>query len=561
VEEAPPSGWAPDLACPSAASATCAPVAGAPLRAGVAVRPVVPACWERWDDMDGNHYYDRSDDAFLDCGCDRVCPGDAGYTAADAGEGDGVFQAVWLGGFGNARPMNGVRGADLGMIGEGDGLDARVVVLDQGQTRVALAVVDAVGIMYDQVLQIRAAVEARGLDVDHVIVHSSHSHSAPDTMGIFGPNISTTGFSATYLDQIATAVADATAEAVAGLADVEMRYGEVDATDYWPNGVGNLISDSRDPRIVDPRVGVVQLVQPGGEPVVNVVHWANHPETIADDNNLLTSDFIHGVRRTVSEGSSWPGGGGRAGVGGVTVFLNGTVGGMMTSLGAAVRDPDGAVWQEASWEKVDAVGQLVGELALDAIAGASPAASPQLRFGAQSLDLAVVNTAYQAMFLLGVLSHRSAFGYDTSKPLDDDNLPYVASEVDLMELGPLRMLTLPGEMLPESFLGGYDGAYTPPGEAIVDTTQPNAADLAAAPPGPYLHDRLNSPLRWAVSLANDEVGYLIPPYNYVLADAGAYVLEAEGDHYEETNSLGAHALPAIEAVGVQLIDWMDATAP
>jgi hypothetical protein len=553
-----PPAWSPELACPSAESASCPPGEATSLRAAAAVRSVVPTCWEAWTDANDDQYYDAGDESFLDCGCDRRCPDDPGYTAPDEGEGDGVFQAVWLAGFGNGRPANGVRDGALGMIGQGDGLDARVLVLDQDATRVAIATVDAVGIMYDQVLEIRAAVAARGLDIDHVIVHSSHTHSGPDTMGIFGPSISRTGFQQRYADQIAAAVADAAAEAVGALVEVELRTGEADLNVIGgEKGVGNVIRDSRDPNIVDPRVGVASFVHDGAT-VATLVHWANHPETIADDNLLMTSDFVHGVRKVVSEGSRWPDASGQPGVGGVTLYLNGTVGGMMTSLGAEVTDPTGATWREASWEKVDAVGQIIGEAALTALASASPAVAPRMTLGAHEIDLPVENTGYQAMFLIGVLSHRTADGYDVDQPLGDDNLPYAPTEVDLLELGPIRLLTMPGEVLPESFLGGYDGAYTPPGQAIVDTTQPNAPDLTQAPAPPYLVDRLGGTMRWCVSLGNDEVGYVIPPYNFVLADAGAYVLEAEGDHYEETNSLGAQTLPLLEAAADRLIGWIDA---
>ena len=41
-----------------------------------------------------------------------------------------------------------------------------------------------------------------------------------------------------------------------------------------------------------------------------------------------------------------------------------------------------------------------------------------------------------------------------------------------------------------------------------------------------------------VGLANDELGYIIPPSDYVLSEDAPYFNEAEGDHYEETNSVG-----------------------
>jgi hypothetical protein len=53
---------------------------------------------------------------------------------------------------------------------------------------------------------------------------------------------------------------------------------------------------------------------------------------------------------------------------------------------------------------------------------------------------------------------------------------------------------------------------------------------------------------WILGLANDELGYLIPAYDYVLDPSLPYLDEADGDHYEETNSLGPDAAPLISAL-------------
>lgn len=58
------------------------------------------------------------------------------------------------------------------------------------------------------------------------------------------------------------------------------------------------------------------------------------------------------------------------------------------------------------------------------------------------------------------------------------------------------------------------------------------------------------------SLGNDEIGYLMPPYDYKLAAVGPYVNEAEGDHYEETNSISAETWPALEALTDELLVWL-----
>ena len=65
--------------------------------------------------------------------------------------------------------------------------------------------------------------------------------------------------------------------------------------------------------------------------------------------------------------------------------------------------------------------------------------------------------------------------------------------------------------------------------------------MAQAPQGPYLRDVMatdGSLFQWLIGLGQDEVGYILPNYNYHLEELSPYVTEAPGDHYEETNSLG-----------------------
>ncbi len=547
---------APDIPPPHTLSLACpgdprCPDADGVLQVGAAVADILPSCWERWDDEAGDATWSR-DDPFHDCGCDHVCVAD-GAGVPDKGEGDGVFDAIWLAGFGHARAATGVRGADRGLVGEGDGLQVRALALERGSTAVGIVVFDAVGVMYDDVERLRADVEAAGLPYDHVIVHSSHVHASPDTMGIWGPSIVTTGYDAETLQEMRAAAVAVLDTAWQQRTEATLRIGTVDATDYADNGVANLVVDTRDPVIVDPRVGVATFESPEGAPIATLVHFANHPETVASGNTLVTSDYVHALRRTVEVGSVWESGG-RAGVGGVALFLNGTVGGMMTSLGAEVHTPDGDVWAAASFEKADAVGQLLGEMALDAIDAAEPV-DTDLALGVQELFLRVDNYAFQAMFLLGVLAHREAENYDPEQTITVENTPEIRTEVDLLRVGPLTLLTWPGEPLPETFVGGYDGRWTPPGSDLVSPDNPLPPDLAAAPSGPSVEDGLPGSTRWVVGLGNDAVGYMIPPYDFVVADAGAYILEPEGDHYEETNSLGVDTLPRILEATETLNAW------
>lgn len=541
----------PEFVCPDPEQPACTTNDG-PLRAGAAQRSIVPRCFEAWLDDDDDGSFDPGD-VFLDCGCDRLCPGDEGYVAPDEGEGDEEFQHAFVAGFGSNRAATGVRDGTLGLVGEDDGLSARVLVLDQAQVRVAIIAVDTVGVFRPDVTRIRDRLSEAQADVDYVIVHAIHNHEGPDTMGLWGAGPTSSGYDPVYGEQWRASAVEATLEAIDHLEPVsEVRAGSVDASVDQPGGATNLLRDSRDPWIVDPTVSVLALHGEGPEPIATVIGYGCHPETLSSRNTLYTADFVHGLRRTVEQGSRWRRAPGRQGVGGMALFVNGAVGGMMTTLGVTVTNPDGDTFSAASFDKADSIGQILGEAALDALNEATALDDPRLGVMAQTFELPVHNTLYVFGFQAGVIER----DYITK-----DQPPRIRTELGLLELGPLRMLTVPGELLPELAVGGYDGSALHSEVAtLLDPDNTHPPDLDAAPQGPYLLERLRpdqGPRPWLLGLGNDELGYVIPEYDFVLADA-PYLDEAQGDHYEETNSLGPQTAGLIEAQADALIEYANA---
>lgn len=530
--------WRPDLVCPG--DDGCESNDG-PLQVGAAAVAITPTCFEGWEDADGNGEYSESSEVFYDCGCDRLCDGDEGWPGADDGEGDGEFQAVWIAGFGQGRPANGVH----------DDLWARAVVFDQGDVRVAVVALDVVGWFYDDVLKIREAVAARDLDVDHVVVHATHQHEGPDTLGQWGPGLTTSGVDPDYQAYVVDRSAQAVADAVSGLVPATLRAGAIDTTADWGDkGSRNTVRDSRDPVIIDELLYTLHAADGDGNTIATVIGWSNHPEVVGADNLLLTSDFAHYLREYVETGV-----GEHAGLGGTAVFLNGTVGGLMTPLGVTVTDDDGVDWEGDTFEKADAMGRVLARLALESVADSAPATEPALALRSDEFFVPVENYAFQAMFLVGVFE-RALFNYDESADLDDDNRPEVLTGMDYLELGPVSMLTVPGELAPEVAIGGYDGSRVhTTQDDFIDPDNPNPPDVDAAPEGPYLKDRMSGEHQWIIGLGNDELGYLIPPYDYELHPDAPYISEPEGDHYEETNSIGPSATPRVEEQAGRLLDW------
>lgn len=523
----------PRLACPG--DPGCEGLGDGVLRAGVARVDITPDLAARdggWQDEDGDHVYDE-DEPFEDR------------------NGDGVFDPVWIAGAQNARPATGVH----------DPLWARVIVLDQGDVRVGVVVYDLIGWFIDDMEKTRALLGPE-LGLDHVIFASTHSHQSPDTMGLWGPTSLQSGVGPAYLERVRTRTVDALREAVAGLEPVLVRV----ATTPTLDGTGSarpFLADLRDPVIVDPTLTIVHLTSMAdpGRTVGSLVHWSSHPEYVGFDNNLLSSDIVHYIRETVENGAPATAAGGDApGLGGVAVYLQGVLGGQIGPWGARPIAADGSEIADVGFAKAEAAGVNVGRLALEALGRSGDfydVPDPRLAFRTGDLLLRVENVFYHVGALAGVFD-RDFVGLDPERPIGDDNMPYIRSRVSYLELGPIAIVTAPGELHPELFVGGYDGTWSF-GVPIVAADNPNPPDLTRAPPGPYLRDLMDQQpgidYPMVLGLAEDTVGYILPRWNFELSASAPYLEEAAGDHYEETNSVGPTCEAEIVGPMGQLVTW------
>ena len=177
--------------------------------------------------------------------------------------------------------------------------------------------------------------------------------------------------------------------------------------------------------------------------------------------------------------------------------------------------------------------------ALDATNGAVVDTEPHLAFRSQEIFLRIDNFNFQAAWRLGIFE-RGLYNFNPDDAITEQNTPDVLSDVVYMQVGLTSMITAPGELAPEVFIGCYDGSCAG-GWDFIQPNNSNPPDVSQAPGGPYLRDTLandGSQFQWILGLAQDEVGYILPNYNYILADLSPYVTQADGDHYCETNSLG-----------------------
>jgi hypothetical protein len=408
-----------------------------------------------------------------------------------------------------------------------DPLHARLLVLSDGKMTLGIASFDLLGLYANDVEDLR---RLSGFDQPgrYLLVAATHDHSGPDTLGLWGPWIGRSGVNAAYHAELKAKAAAELRRLAASLKPARLSAAE---TQLDPRG---LCDDLRDPKIIDPYLRVLQVRGEDDRPLATVVNWSCHPEVLSRENMLLTADYPGPLCDEIERRT-----------GGACVFLSGAVGGLMT--------PD---IKADNFYEAYRVGQTVAQAALKALERAAPAGlAPALTVKFEKPLLPIENSRY-LLFLRAL-----TFGHDLLDSsgnklagwksywlpirhalfgLGDERRPWIRTEVSVIGLGPFQLLGIPGEIFPELVYGGYDGKLRA-GHDLITPGNPGPPDLASAPPGPYLRDKMRGPVRFVVGLANDEVGYIVPAYDFKARPNLAMHPRMPGHHYEETNSIGPRA--------------------
>ena len=408
-------------------------------------------------------------------------------------------RSVWVAGFSQHRAATAIH----------DDLWAVACVLDDGHSRVGMVVLDAIGFFHDDVLAVRRACAAEW-KLDYTIVCSTHNHSTPDLMGLWGPDVLHTGVDAGYRQQVIAAAAKSLGDAIAALQPTRMAIHEISTP------TEGLVADTRKPIVFDPDIRVMHFTSPTtGATIGSIVGWANHPETPWGQNTEITADFCGYVRETLEHGFTNGGKSFATGVGGIHLYVNGAVGGLMTTHpSVTVRDPFlQQDFKEPSHEKSRAVGHQLATRILRKFAETNTATTTvaPIAIHARTIEIPIDNNLFLAGAYLGMID-RGHVRWKTMR-----------TEVALVTIGDASIACVPGEIYPEIINGGIERA--PGGDFDIKPLE--------VPP---LRELMSGRIKFVFGLANDELGYIIPKSEWDVKPP--YIYGSKGHVYGEVNSCG-----------------------
>jgi hypothetical protein len=412
---------------------------------------------------------------------------------------------VYLAGFGTNRKATGVN----------DPLMARAVVLADARKRIAIVSVDLVGLFHANVENVRKALPGFA----YVLVSSTHNHEGPDTLGLWGPSRLQSGVDPGYLALVEKRIAEAVRQADRAKKPVKARIGSLLAPE--------LLRDGRLPIVKHDELIVLQFSDAKTDKNSGlVVQWNCHPETLSSKNTLVSADYVGYTVAYLRKKQRCP-----------VVYLTGTVGGLMTSLGVPIKNEKGELLSDGTFEKTKRYGELLGQAAQKALGKSKPLTLTPFTIRSRTLFLPMDNKGFLIGKKLGVLDRKAYLwkeGMDRADPVktvDVDKRHATRTELAYLRLGELDVACIPGEIYPELVL-----------DKVVDPPEPGA-DFPNAPIEPAIYKQMKGPYRMMIGLANDEIGYIIPKRQWDEKPPFCYKLKKA--QYGEVNSLGPDTAPIL----------------
>ncbi|MFX1555173.1 MAG: neutral/alkaline non-lysosomal ceramidase N-terminal domain-containing protein [Promethearchaeota archaeon] len=386
---------------------------------------------------------------------------------------------VYLAGFGSfgSRPAQVIH----------DDIYARCLILDYDGTTIVFVALDLIGYFIEQVDLVRTEIEKEyGIDANNVIIACTHTHSGPDTLGLWN-SLDAPGVNWLYMEYIGNRIVECISQAYQNMERASIRFAST--------SVPGLMKNARDPGRVYPDLEVMKVDNWRGKTIATMINYAGHPETLWSDNLELSSDYVGYLRDKVEEE-----------LGGVAVFMNGALGGMIT--------PD-VESNEHTFEKAQEIGYTLACATFRALRSRRsyrwgaflPRWKTTFNVEKRTFEVPLENEDFFYAMLGGIL-YRTDPWYKL--PSVEFPMGTIMTEVNVITIGKAQMITMPGEVLPSI---GY-----------------------------RLREAMTGKYKFQIGLGNDELGYIIP------AD------EWNPDEYEESMSVGVQTGIAMETILMEMLE-------
>lgn len=449
---------------------------------------------------------------------DFVCPARAtgsvfslGYAKASILPNDVDKKKYYIAGYGENKPAKGVL----------DAPHTHAVWIDDlsGLGGIVLVSLDIVGMLNSDVNELRRRlndfVKLSGCRSINIV--STHNHAGIDTMGIWGP-LPLSGKDPKYMELVFSQTVKAVKQAYTQRKRGSLYLGKIEVPD--------MQEDIRTPIVYSKTLTRLRFVPEDGSNEVYIINFASHSESLQGCNELVSADFPHYLREKIREKT-----------GAETLYCVGAIGGMISMdipNEQEIRN-NGSDFSQSTKE----IGEKLADYALSI--SEETLLKAKIGFIRQEVYFKAENTILLLAAKIGILKAREY-------RMPDKSGFAMKSEISYIEIDSLKILLIPCEIFPELVCGGYLSAE--------ESATGFGGEVNPTPLEEIVGDDI-----MIIGLANDELGYVLPPNDYILHPETPYFENArdrhERRHYEETNSLGPETAKKIAQTVAEIVNTVE----
>lgn len=286
-----------------------------------------------------------------------------------------------------------------------DSLYVKAIVVRNNETTIALLTVDCIGLMYPDLVKIRERVaQLSDFPTAHIVLSSTHTHSGPDVVGLWGPDYQHTGVDSAYQVFLIYSAAE---QIIAAYQKLQPASVWVSETTYGEPWVQNICNEEIDRSVIS-----MQFKDDRGNSIASLTNFACHPTFLDAVFDEVSADYPGAFYQTLDK--TW---------GGVNLFLQGAIGGWVQPV-----EGKGQL-QEAKKR-----GNELGQVVMKTMESAHLLENPVIHFKSKKVCFPVDNESWKQLSSIGTVPR---------KILDSVN-----TEIAWFRIGEAQFITHPGETAP-----------------------------------------------------------------------------------------------------------------
>jgi LmbE family N-acetylglucosaminyl deacetylase len=288
-----------------------------------------------------------------------------------------------------------------------DSIFARAMVLSDESTKIALVSVDCIGLLADFIDRVRDRLLAYDFKERQVYVWATHTHAAPDTMGLWGPLIGVNGINKKYQFFLIEKIVEAILEAENNLEEVEVHLAK--------SNLEKLIENYRIAADINGALKLLKFIS-NNKLIGSLWTYSAQPEITTRENIDISGDYPGLVCDMIEKE-----------FGGVSLF------------GLGLCGAQSPIYCEQGYEKMEIFAKEIFSEIQKIFPRATKLEDAPLEIRHRKVDIKLENPDFLFLFGIGIFE----------RELKEDNT--AKSTISKIRIGNLHIVHIPGEPFPGLF--------------------------------------------------------------------------------------------------------------